>query len=148
MRKKRLSRSLRYGGPQLLNKFVVGWGLSDIRNKVIVRGCHGSHPKDLFVTYPVAVLKPVSSFPLKSLRFDGATCQWFAGSQLIFGDDINWWFLCFFFSWTQLPDLMHSETLQAEPVATFLLQNLGLVLGFAIMLIIALYEEDLMAINF
>ncbi|CAH3179512.1 unnamed protein product [Porites evermanni] len=47
-----------------------------------------------------------------------------------------------------LPDLMHSETLQAEPVATFLLQNFGLVLGFAIMLIIALYEEDLMAINF
>ena len=43
---------------------------------------------------------------------------------------------------------MHSETLQAEPVATFLLQNFGLVLGFAIMLIIALYEEDLMAINF
>ncbi|CAH3145413.1 unnamed protein product [Porites lobata] len=47
-----------------------------------------------------------------------------------------------------LPDLMHSETLQAEPVATFLLQNFGLVLGFGIMLIIALYEEDLMAINF
>ncbi|XP_073236160.1 metal cation symporter ZIP14-like [Porites lutea] len=47
-----------------------------------------------------------------------------------------------------LPDLMHSETLQAEPVATFLLQNLGLVLGFAIMLIIAFYEEDLMAIKF
>ena len=43
---------------------------------------------------------------------------------------------------------MHSEALQTEPVATFLLQNLGLVLGFAIMLIIAFYEEDLMAIKF
>ena len=53
-----------------------------------------------------------------------------------------------FFFLTQLPDLMHSETLQAEPVATFLLQNFGLVLGFGIMLIIAFYEEDLMAIKF
>jgi len=43
---------------------------------------------------------------------------------------------------------MHSETLQEEPVATFLLQNFGLLLGFVIMLIIALFEEDLMAIDF
>ena len=43
---------------------------------------------------------------------------------------------------------MHSEALQAEPVATFLLQNLGLVLGFGIMLIIAFYEEELMALKF
>lgn len=42
---------------------------------------------------------------------------------------------------------MHSETLQEEPVPTFLLQNLGLLLGFAIMLIIALFEEDLMALD-
>ena len=42
---------------------------------------------------------------------------------------------------------MHSEALQAEPVATFLLQNFGLLLGFVIMLIIALFEEDLMAID-
>ena len=43
---------------------------------------------------------------------------------------------------------MHSEALQTEPVATFLLQNFGLLLGFVIMLIIALFEEDLMAIDF
>ena len=43
---------------------------------------------------------------------------------------------------------MHSEALQTEPFATFLLQNIGLLLGFVIMLIIALFEEDLMAINF
>ena len=48
----------------------------------------------------------------------------------------------------QLPDLMHSEALQAYPLVTFMLQNLGLLLGFIIMLIIALYEEDLMAIKF
>ena len=48
----------------------------------------------------------------------------------------------------QLPDLMHSEALQTDPLLTFLLQNLGLLLGFIIMLIIALYEEDLMAIKF
>lgn len=42
---------------------------------------------------------------------------------------------------------MHSEVLQAEPVPTFLLQNFGLLLGFVIMLIIALFEEDLMAID-
>ncbi|XP_015771908.1 PREDICTED: zinc transporter ZIP10-like isoform X2 [Acropora digitifera] len=47
-----------------------------------------------------------------------------------------------------LPDLMHSEALQAYPLVTFMLQNLGLILGFIIMLIIALYEEDLMAIKF
>ena len=43
---------------------------------------------------------------------------------------------------------MHSETLQTEPLATFLLQNFGMVLGFVIMLIIALFEEDLMAVQF
>ncbi|XP_078381146.1 metal cation symporter ZIP14-like [Oculina patagonica] len=47
-----------------------------------------------------------------------------------------------------LPDLMHSETLQTEPVVTFLCQNVGLLLGICIMLIIALFEEDLMAITF
>ncbi|XP_068715372.1 metal cation symporter ZIP14-like isoform X2 [Montipora foliosa] len=47
-----------------------------------------------------------------------------------------------------LPDLMHSEALQTEPFVTFLMQNFGLLLGFVIMLIIALYEEDLMAIEF
>jgi len=50
-----------------------------------------------------------------------------------------------FFS--KLPDLMHSETLQTEPVATFLCQNIGLLLGISIMLVIALYEEQLMAIQ-
>ena len=82
MRKKTLSCSLRYGVPQVLNNFVVGRGFSDIRNKVIVRSCRGSHPKDHFVTYPVAVLGPESSFPLKSVRFDDATWQWFAGVVL------------------------------------------------------------------
>ena len=48
----------------------------------------------------------------------------------------------------QLPGLMHSEALQTDPIVTFLLQNLGLLLGFVIMWIIALYEEDLMAIKF
>ena len=48
----------------------------------------------------------------------------------------------------QLPELMHSEALQTDPIITFLLQNLGLLLGFVIMLIIVLYEEDLMAIKF
>ena len=54
----------------------------------------------------------------------------------------------FVINFPQLPDLMHSETLQTEPVSTFLLQNFGLLLGFIIMLIIALFEEDLMAIQF
>jgi len=48
----------------------------------------------------------------------------------------------------QLPELMHSDALQTDPIVTFLLQNLGLLLGFGIMLIIVLYEEDLMAIKF
>ena len=43
---------------------------------------------------------------------------------------------------------MHSESLQTDPVATFVCQNFGLLLGICIMLIIALYEEDLMAVNF
>ncbi|XP_078381145.1 metal cation symporter ZIP14-like [Oculina patagonica] len=47
-----------------------------------------------------------------------------------------------------LPDLMHSETLQTEPMVTFLCQNVGLLLGICIMLIIALFEEDLMAMTF
>ena len=48
----------------------------------------------------------------------------------------------------QLPELMHSDALQTDPIVTFLLQNLGLLLGFGIMFIIVLYEEDLMAIKF
>ena len=42
---------------------------------------------------------------------------------------------------------MHSESLQTEPVVTFACQNFGILLGFAIMLVIALYEEDLMDLN-
>lgn len=52
-----------------------------------------------------------------------------------------------FFSF-QLPDLMHSESLQLEPIITFILQNIGLLTGFIIMLLIALFEEDLMALDF
>ena len=48
----------------------------------------------------------------------------------------------------QLPELMHSEALRKDPIITFVLQNLGLLVGFVMMLIIALYEEDLMAIKF
>ena len=54
---------------------------------------------------------------------------------------------CFLVS-LQLPELMHSETLQSEPLVTFLMQNFGLLLGFAIMLIIALHEEDLKVMKF
>ncbi|XP_027048293.1 zinc transporter ZIP14-like isoform X2 [Pocillopora damicornis] len=46
-----------------------------------------------------------------------------------------------------LPDLMHSESLQTEPVVTFACQNFGILLGIAIMLVISLYEEDLMDLN-
>ena len=65
---------------------LVGWGFSDIRNsqvlrKVTVRGYHASHAKQLFVTYPAAVLGPVSSFPLRSLHFDGATSVVHRGSS-------------------------------------------------------------------
>ena len=42
---------------------------------------------------------------------------------------------------------MHSESLQTEPVVTFACQNFGLLLGIVIMLVIALYEEDLMGLN-
>ena len=49
---------------------------------------------------------------------------------------------------SKLPDLMHSESLQTDPVATFVCQNFGLLLGICIMLVIALYEEDLMAVTF
>ena len=49
---------------------------------------------------------------------------------------------------SKLPDLMHSESLQTDPVATFVCQNFGLLLGVCIMLIIALYEKDLMAVTF
>ena len=51
------------------------------------------------------------------------------------------------FVFVKLPDLMHSESLQTDPVVTFACQNFGLLLGICIMLIIALYEEDLMAVN-
>ena len=43
---------------------------------------------------------------------------------------------------------MHSESLQLEPIITFILQNIGLLTGFIIMLLIALFEEDLMALDF
>ena len=70
-----------------IKQFIIGRGFSDIRNsevlgKVIVRGYHTSHVKQLFVAYSAAVLGSVGSFPLKSLRFDGATWQWFAGVVL------------------------------------------------------------------
>ena len=48
---------------------------------------------------------------------------------------------------SKLPDLMHSESLQTDPFPTFVCQNFGLLLGICIMLIIALYEEDLMAVT-
>ncbi len=51
------------------------------------------------------------------------------------------------FIFPKLPDLMHSKTLQTEPVTTFLCQNFGLLLGICIMLVIALFEEDLMGVN-
>jgi len=51
------------------------------------------------------------------------------------------------FAFPKLPDLMHSESLQTDPVVTFVCQNIGLLLGISIMLVIALYEEDLMAVN-
>ncbi|XP_068711714.1 metal cation symporter ZIP14-like [Montipora foliosa] len=47
-----------------------------------------------------------------------------------------------------LPTLMHSEALETEPLVTFALQNAGLLLGFGILLIIALYEEDLTKLQF
>lgn len=47
-----------------------------------------------------------------------------------------------------LPHLIHSKTLKAEPLATFLLQNVGLLVGFGILLIIALYEENLKGLKF
>ncbi|XP_001641064.3 metal cation symporter ZIP14 isoform X2 [Nematostella vectensis] len=47
-----------------------------------------------------------------------------------------------------LPDLMHSESLQTDTWKTFLLQNIGILTGFALMLIIAVFEEDLMATKF
>ena len=61
----------------------------------------------------------------------------------------QWYFYNIYvlFVFLQLPDLMHSESLQTDPVVTFVCQNFGLLLGICIMLIIALYEEDLMAVN-
>ncbi|XP_067036778.1 metal cation symporter ZIP14-like [Acropora muricata] len=47
-----------------------------------------------------------------------------------------------------LPHLIHSKTLKAEPLVTFLLQNVGLLIGFGILLIIALYEENLKGLKF
>ncbi|XP_015750196.1 PREDICTED: zinc transporter ZIP10-like [Acropora digitifera] len=47
-----------------------------------------------------------------------------------------------------LPHLIHSKTLKAEPLVTFLLQNVGLLVGFGILLIIALYEENLKGLKF
>ncbi|XP_022804198.1 zinc transporter ZIP14-like isoform X2 [Stylophora pistillata] len=46
-----------------------------------------------------------------------------------------------------LPELMHSESLQTEPAVTFICQNFGMLLGIGIMLVISLYEEDLMAVT-
>ena len=48
----------------------------------------------------------------------------------------------------QLPDLMHSESLHTDALITFILQNAGLLLGFGIMLLIAVYEEELRALKF
>ena len=48
----------------------------------------------------------------------------------------------------QLPDLMHSESLHTDALITFILQNAGLLMGFAIILVIAVYEEDLRSIKF
>lgn len=47
-----------------------------------------------------------------------------------------------------LPHLIHSKTLKAEPLVTLLLQNVGLLVGFGILLIIALYEENLKDLKF
>lgn len=47
-----------------------------------------------------------------------------------------------------LPHLIHSKTLKEEPLVTFLLQNVGLLVGFGILLIIALYEENLKGLKF
>ncbi|KAF4799605.1 zinc transporter ZIP10-like protein [Turdus rufiventris] len=47
----------------------------------------------------------------------------------------------------QLPEMLHGDGDNEEhgycPVGQFILQNLGLLLGFAIMLVIALYEDKI-----
>lgn len=50
--------------------------------------------------------------------------------------------MCFSF---QLPEMLHGDGDHEEhgfcPVGQFILQNLGLLFGFALMLVIALYED-------
>lgn len=47
----------------------------------------------------------------------------------------------------QLPEMLHGDGDNEEhgfcPVGQFILQNLGLLFGFAIMLVIALYEDKI-----
>ena len=51
------------------------------------------------------------------------------------------------FSLLQLPEMLHGDGDNEEhgfcPVGQFILQNLGLLFGFAIMLVIALYEDKI-----
>lgn len=51
------------------------------------------------------------------------------------------------FSLFQLPEMLHGDGDNEEhgfcPVGQFILQNLGLLFGFAIMLVIALYEDKI-----
>lgn len=51
------------------------------------------------------------------------------------------------FSPFQLPEMLHGDGDNEEhgfcPVGQFILQNLGLLFGFAIMLVIALYEDKI-----
>lgn len=60
---------------------------------------------------------------------------------------IEWWVTPLPFSPLQLPEMLHGDGDHEEhgycPVGQFILQNLGLVLGFAIMLVIALYEDKI-----
>lgn len=48
---------------------------------------------------------------------------------------------------SQLPEMLHGDGDNEEhgfcPVGQFVLQNLGLLFGFAIMLVIALYEDKI-----
>jgi len=42
-----------------------------------------------------------------------------------------------------LPELMHSDELHSSPVATFMVQNVGIILGFVLMILVARYEEQI-----
>ena len=61
---------------------------------------------------------------------------------------MNDFMMCFDTLLLQLPDLMHNESLHADALVTFILQNAGLLLGFGLLLVIAVYEEDIRAIKF